>query len=109
MSTLRRPNSWRGMSRNAPPKLRCSTPSRRTCPTKKMPSEWNWSALATFAQTRWGLKVTDRDLKKWGRDHVAEHLIDQAREAIHRLDLSDGKEYLDEDFPLRTVCALGTA
>jgi preprotein translocase subunit SecA len=67
-------------------------------------SEWNWSALANFAQVRWGLKVTDRDLKKLGRDHIGEYLIEQARAAIQRIDLSEGRDYLHEDFPLQTVC-----
>jgi preprotein translocase subunit SecA len=74
-------------------------------PEDEEASEWNWNALAEFARTRWGLKVTDRDLKRLGRDQVSEHLIEQAREAIDRIDLSEGEDYLHEDFPLRSACA----
>ena len=42
-------------------------------------SEWNWEALAHFANARWNLGIRDRDLKKIGRDRVDEHLIDKAR------------------------------
>jgi preprotein translocase subunit SecA len=68
-------------------------------------SEWNWLAMANFVNTRWHLQVRDRELKQIGRDHLAEHLIDRAREAIQKTDLSEGAEYLDEEFPLRTACA----
>ncbi len=51
-------------------------------------SEWNWEALATAANTRWNLNLRDRDLKKFGREQVAEELIKLAHEAIERIDLS---------------------
>jgi preprotein translocase subunit SecA len=68
-------------------------------------SEWNWEALAKMAFTRWGIEVKDRDLKKVGRGNVAEYLLEWARKAIHAVDLSEGKIFLDEDFPQRTVVA----
>jgi preprotein translocase subunit SecA len=74
-------------------------------PEDEEADEWNWGALAMFAHSRWGLKVTERDLRQMGRDHVAEQLIDLARQAIQRVDLSGGADYLDDSFPLRTVCA----
>lgn len=63
--------------------------------------EWNWEALAKFANTRWGLNLRDRDLKRVGRDQVDEMIIEKAREAIGKVDLSDGSILLDEDFSLR--------
>jgi preprotein translocase subunit SecA len=67
-------------------------------------SEWNWSALASFANARWKLSVSDRDLKRVGRDGVAEFLQDKAREAIHRVDLAEGARFLTPDFGLRSAC-----
>ena len=67
-------------------------------------NEWNWSALASFATTRWKLSINDRDLKRVGRDDVAEFLQEQTREAIHRIDLSEGSRFLEPDFGLRTAC-----
>jgi preprotein translocase subunit SecA len=68
-------------------------------------SEWNWEALAKFANARWGLNLRDRDLKKVGRDDVAQLIIDKAREAIRRIDLSEGEPMLEEEFGLRTTIA----
>jgi preprotein translocase subunit SecA len=67
--------------------------------------EWNWEALAKFANTRWGLNLRDRDLKREGRDRVAQVIIDKARESIHRVDLSDGAPVLDPDFAVQTIVA----
>ncbi|MFN5756075.1 MAG: preprotein translocase subunit SecA [Planctomycetia bacterium] len=67
-------------------------------------SEWNWSALASFANTRWKVSVNDRDLKRVGRSHAAEFLQEKTREAIHRIDLSDGARFLAPDFSLKSAC-----
>jgi preprotein translocase subunit SecA len=67
-------------------------------------AEWNWSALASFANARWKLSVNDRDLKRVGRDGVAEFLQEQARAAIHRIDLAEGGRFLAPDFGLRSAC-----
>ena len=68
-------------------------------------SEWNWEALAKFVDTRWGLSLRDRDLKKAGRDHVGELLIEQITHSIEKVDLRDGARFLDPGFPLQTVAA----
>jgi preprotein translocase subunit SecA len=73
-------------------------------PPDEEESEWNWSALAAFANSRWRLSVNDRDLKRVGRGDVAEFLQDKAREAIRRVDLSEGAQLLAPDFGLRTAC-----
>jgi preprotein translocase subunit SecA len=66
--------------------------------------EWNWEALARMANTRWKLSLRDRDLKKVGREGVAELLIEQAREAVQEVDLSEGRKFLEPDFGVRTAC-----
>src|SRR4030095_11890536 len=68
-------------------------------------AEWNWEALAKMAHTRWGIDVKDRELKRLGRGNVAEYLLDRARLAIRKVDLSEGKQFLEEDFAQRTVIA----
>jgi preprotein translocase subunit SecA len=73
-------------------------------PSGEDESEWNWSALATFANARWKLSVNDRDLKRVGRDGVAEFLQEKAREAIHRIDLSEGARFLAADFGVASAC-----
>jgi preprotein translocase subunit SecA len=67
-------------------------------------SEWNWSALASFANARWKLGVSDRDLKRSGRDDVGDLLREKARAAIHGLDLEEGRRFLAADFGLKSAC-----
>ncbi len=74
-------------------------------PDEEEQSEWNWGALATTVNTRWGLNLRDRDLKKIGRENLAEELIKIAHEAIERIDLSSCARYLEPDYGVRTACA----
>ncbi|MCA9189709.1 MAG: SEC-C domain-containing protein, partial [Planctomycetales bacterium] len=62
--------------------------------------QWNWAALAKFVDTRWGMNLRDRDLKKIGRDGVEDYLTEKAVEAIRKVDLSDGAQFLERDFGL---------
>jgi preprotein translocase subunit SecA len=74
-------------------------------PSDEDESEWNWEALATFANTRWGLNLRDRDLKKIGRDGVDEFLIEKAHEAITGIDLAPCARYLEPDHGVKTASA----
>ncbi len=65
--------------------------------------DWNWESLAKLANARWNANLRDRDLKKVGRDGVAELLIEQAREATTRIDLSEGARFLEHDYGMRTA------
>ena len=65
--------------------------------------DWNWSALASFANARWKLSVNDRDLKRVGRNDVAEWLQQRASEAVAKADLSDGERFLAPDFGVVTA------
>ncbi len=60
--------------------------------------DWNWSALASFANARWKLSVNDRDLKRVGRNDVAEWLQQRAGEVVAKADLSEGERFLAPDF-----------
>ena len=72
-------------------------------PEQEDPSEWNWAALAKFANARWQLSLRDRDLKKIGRDHVDTFLIEKARAAVDKINLDEGAAYLDKDYGLKTA------
>ncbi len=65
-------------------------------------SEWNWEALAKFANSHWALHLRDRDLKKIGRENIEEFLVEKAHAAISSVDLSDGGQFLDPEFGLRS-------
>ena len=68
-------------------------------------SEWNWEDLAKFSNMRWKTNFRDRDLKKIGRDEVVPFLVERSREAIAKVDLSEGARFLSDDFGVQTACA----
>lgn len=67
--------------------------------------EWNWTALAKWSNGRWKTNFRDRELKKIGRDDLAEELIKQSHEAIGEIDLEPGRRLLDPDYSVKTACA----
>jgi len=69
------------------------------------PADWNWEALAKFANTRWGLNLRDRDLKTVGRDELLPFLHEKAQAAIDRVDLSEGAPMLAEGYGLKSALA----
>ena len=73
-------------------------------PDEEDPSEWNWEALAKMANSRWHLGLRDRDLKQQGRDQVSEFLVEKAREAVGKIDLSEGERFLAPMFGLESTC-----
>lgn len=66
-------------------------------------TEWNWRAMADFANRRWNLGVHESTLKKVGRDSIAEFLITKANEAIAKIDLQEGSQLLDEHIGLKSA------
>lgn len=73
-------------------------------PEEEEQSEWNWEALAKSVNTRWHLSLRDRDLKQLGRDQVGDFLIERARGAIDKIDLSEGERFLGANFNVETAC-----
>ncbi|MCA9240721.1 MAG: SEC-C domain-containing protein, partial [Planctomycetales bacterium] len=67
--------------------------------------EWNWGALAKWANVRYGANFRDRDLKKIGRDMLDEKLVEVAREWVQSVDLSDTERFLEKDFGVKTARA----
>jgi len=72
-------------------------------PDEEDSGEWNWEALAKTVNNRWQLSLRDRDLKRVGREGVAELLIEKAQEALTKVDLSDGTRFLDRDFGIASA------
>ncbi len=66
--------------------------------------EWNWQAATKAVNSRWGLKVTERQLKKIGHDNLGQYLIIEANQILEGVDLSDGKHFLELDWGIRSMC-----
>jgi preprotein translocase subunit SecA len=67
-------------------------------------SEWNWQAMSGRVNKLWELKTTDRQLKKIGRDDLAQYLIAEAEKYVDKVDLTPGAEFLQEDWGRRSLC-----
>jgi preprotein translocase subunit SecA len=66
--------------------------------------EWNWQALAGQLGSRYGLKYNDRQLKQIGKEQLSEKLVAEALQAVTAIELDDGKQYLEENWGLRSLC-----
>ncbi len=73
-------------------------------PKEEDESEWNWEALASFANARFRTSLRDRDLRKVGRDTVDEFLIASCTESLSRIDLAEGRRFLAGDFGVASGC-----
>jgi preprotein translocase subunit SecA len=67
--------------------------------------EWNWGAFSKWANARWGLKTTDRQLKEIGRDGLHDVIFEQAKEAIEQADFAPVKVFLEKDYGRRSLAA----
>jgi preprotein translocase subunit SecA len=67
-------------------------------------SEWQWQALAGQMGRRYDLKLTDRELKKIGRDELPGWLLEKADAQIQDVNLSEGAKYLTPEWGLQSVC-----
>jgi preprotein translocase subunit SecA len=67
------------------------------------PSEWKWQEMARQMNSRYGLKLTDRQLKQTGRENLMEFLSREADQAINAVDLSDGEKFLRGDWGQRSL------
>ncbi|TWT87822.1 preprotein translocase subunit SecA [Neorhodopirellula pilleata] len=69
-----------------------------------MEDEWNWKAMATWANTRLQTNYQDHQLRSMDRDEMADAFIAKAHELIENTDLSEGRPLLDADYGLRVLC-----
>ena len=66
--------------------------------------EWNWQALAKAANARWRCNINEHELRKLGRDHIAEFLIERANHFCDNTDLSSGAKLLELNYGIQTAC-----
>jgi preprotein translocase subunit SecA len=66
--------------------------------------EWNWQAMATWANKRYETNYRDRDLKAKDRDELINELVEKASKKIAAVELAEGRLFLEEDFGVRSLC-----
>ena len=72
-------------------------------PESEDESEWSWSALAHFANSRYNIGIREKDLKSTGRGRVDELLVNKARQAIRKQKIEGADIMLDPDYGLKTA------
>jgi preprotein translocase subunit SecA len=65
--------------------------------------DWKWQEMSRAVNARYGLKTEPNQLKKIGRDDLAEYLIDEAQKSFQTTDLSGGKRFLDRCYPFESL------
>jgi preprotein translocase subunit SecA len=66
-------------------------------------SEWNWLALAKWANRTFGLSLQDKDLRKHDRDVLPGVLLSMAKEGMSRWDLKELDNFVDPQFPHKSL------
>ncbi len=74
-------------------------------PSSEEETEWNWQALTSWFNNKYGNQFTDRELKKLERSELEEKLVQAATEAINKVDLSAGKPLLTESYGIENLAA----
>lgn len=65
--------------------------------------DWNWQALAKWANAHFNLNLNDRELKKNGREGLHQTLYDHAQKAIGRIDFTPLEAFLDSSWGTRSL------
>ncbi len=68
------------------------------------PGEWNWQALARWANTQYGLSLSDKNLRAVPRDEIFDWLLDHIEPAIEGYEFDVLDLFLETSFPLQTLC-----
>lgn len=68
------------------------------------PENWSWAEMARIVNTRYALKLNERELKRIGRDDLAEFLLREATRYVEQIDLSEGRRYLEPEWGVLSLC-----
>jgi len=77
-------------------------------PADAEPTEWTWQSLTAWANTRYGLSLKDKDLRRFAtgdrdeveldRNGLEEFLVEKASAVLTTVDLQPAREFLREDW-----------
>ena len=71
---------------------------------EELHSQWNWVAMAKWANRQYGLNLNDKDLRKIDRKDLHNHLYELAQKAMKRWNLNELDDFLDPAFELKSLC-----
>jgi preprotein translocase subunit SecA len=62
------------------------------------PKDWKWSELCRAMNAKYGLELTEKELKKIEHEKLTEYLVAKAEAAVKLVDLTDGQRYLTRTY-----------
>lgn len=65
---------------------------------------WNWQALAGQVNARWSISTNEKELKRIGKEGLTQFLTEKARASVEAVDLSEGRDFLETNWGLRSLC-----
>src|SRR4029079_11688534 len=60
--------------------------------------DWKWSELTRAMNAKYGLKLTEKELRKIPFEQMTEYLVAKAEAAVKGVDLSDGQRFLTKTY-----------
>ena len=66
--------------------------------------QWNWIALAKWANRYFDINLQDRDLQKVGRPDLQIYLLDFGRKFIEKWEVAPLDIFMADDFEVRSLC-----
>jgi len=69
------------------------------------PKQWDIRGLARWAETRFGSKVSQNQLRQMSVEEVQEHLVEASDQKIADFDLSPIQRFMDPDYGQKTLLA----
>ncbi|HUR52842.1 MAG TPA: SEC-C metal-binding domain-containing protein, partial [Gemmataceae bacterium] len=67
------------------------------------PKDWKWIEMVRALNARFGIKLTDKEMKKIGPDALMEHLVREGSNSVRGVDLSDGARFLARTYPIESL------
>jgi preprotein translocase subunit SecA len=67
------------------------------------PEEWDLRGLGQWAQTRWGIQISQNQLRKMQPDDIRDAILEAAEQKISAADLSPIKRWLDPEVGKRAL------
>lgn len=66
--------------------------------------DWKWQEFTRAVNARYGLNLSEKELKAVGRENMSEHILQLAEKAILQTDLTEGKRYLERRYGAESLC-----
>ncbi|MEL7264506.1 MAG: SEC-C metal-binding domain-containing protein, partial [Planctomycetota bacterium] len=73
-------------------------------PSEFEETEWNWQALASWSNRRFGTNYRDIELRKMSRDEMFSAMYERGRVIIGETDISAAEKFLEPSYGTETLC-----